>query len=162
MKHFFLLLLLCAMTLSIAQTNKITRLLNKQFNAEQKMYEADDDFKPTLVDPFRIENDSLSFTFSQAGTGPGQTIITRRSVHLKDIEEFMKDINILFVTSRNAVRETHTILGADGQILSSTKRFTYLFFTQLSKDPYDQVFFKKMLRAFDRAGYKILGEHWYN
>ena len=162
MKHLLLLPFLCTMTLGMAQTDKITKLLNKQFEVEQKIYEADDEFKPTLIEPFRIENDSLSFTFSQAGTEPGQMMITRRSVHLKDIEEFMKDINILFVTSRNAVRETHTILGSDGQILETTERFTYLFFTQLFKDQDNRAFFKKMLRAFDRAGYKIVGEHWYN
>lgn len=162
MKNKLLLILLFVSALCVAQTEKITKLLNKQFKAEQKYYEADDESKPTLVEPFSIRNDTLSFAFSLPGDEPGETQIIHRQVHLKDIEEFLKDINILFVTHKDAVRETHTVVNDKGEMLSSSEKFSYLFFTELSKDPYDGSLCSQMSVAFKKAGYKIVCEGWYN
>jgi hypothetical protein len=160
------IILLLFSFLSFAQTTEITQLLNLHFQQEQSMYDEEySNFKkPTLVQPFQIKNDTLSFEYSiPSYTDSEHILYTKRKVHLKDIKEFIKDVNVIFIANPKSVKETRTTKNTKGETLESTESFTYMFFTELRKDSYDAYTLRQqMLDAFTKAGYKITSEDWYN
>lgn len=148
---------------TFAQTDKIVKLLNEQFEKEQKMYDEGDSYQPKFIQPFQIKNDSLSFEFSMPYNNTENEIITtRRTVHLKDIEQFIKDVNVLFITKKGSVKEIYFTKDYQGKILKKEERQTYLFFTEFRKDEYDQYLQREMIEAFKKAGYTITSEDWWN
>lgn len=164
MKMHFLFLLSFLIGFScFAQTKKITDLLNKQFQKEQKFYDEFDLEKPYLHQEFRIENDSISFEFYYAPQLENQQKeIMRRVVHLKDINDFSKDYSILFLTEENSLIETIYLEKNSGEkeILHQTS--SDMFFTELRKDRKDESLQKNIIKAFSKAGYEIIGEYWYH
>lgn len=147
-----------------AQKTKIVKLLNQQFAHEQKLYDrAYEEERPTLIQPFEIHNDSLRFEFSiPVDPSKEQIRYTQRRVHLSDIESFIKDINVLFVTKEYSVQETVWIKDQLGNILSTEQNTSYLFFTELGKNFKDDSFRKKLLNAFQKAGYTLSSDYWFN
>jgi|SRR5690606_26842836 len=156
-------LLLCTAS-SFAQTDKIVQLLNEQFAKEQKMYHADyESDKPTLVQPFQIENDTLSVEFSYPAVDNTEHIVHYfRKICFKDIEGFEKDMNVLFTAKEALVKEIVTTKGSDGSVLQSKINYSNLFFTELRKDQRDELLQKKIIKAFKKAGNKIKGNYWYH
>lgn len=147
----------------MAQTKKITDLLNKQFQKEQKFYDEFDLEKPYLHQEFRIENDSLSFEFYYAPQLENQQKeIIRRVVHLKDLIDFSKDYSILFLTEANLVLETIYLEKNPGKKEIVHQNTTDMFFTELRKDRKDESIQGKMIKAFSKAGYEIIGEYWFH
>lgn len=162
MKHIFFLSFLCAATLCAAQTEKITKLLNTHFQQEQQLYDEDDETKPALVQPFQIQNDTLSYTIKYTFNSGEEMEITRK-VNLNDIEEFIKDYHVIFVAKPETVTEIETIRNEKGEVLEVDTRTTHLFFTELYKNSKDeQTIRKQMRKAFEKAGYTISSEYWYN
>ncbi|MFA7687027.1 MAG: hypothetical protein WCY25_04080 [Moheibacter sp.] len=160
MKNSILIILLFSGTFSFAQQEKITKLLNRQFEKEQKMYEADDFEKPKMIQPFQIKNDTLSVAFSyQTEDGEIQYF---RQVNLNDIKSFEKDMNVLFIAKDGSVKETITTKNSDGMVLKTEVNDSHLFFTELRKDFKNKSLQKKITKAFAKAGYPISGEYWFD
>lgn len=158
-----IVLLLFFSAVSFAQQDKIVELLNNQFNKEQKMYETDDVDKPNLIQAFRIKNDTLSVSIRYlADLHTGEIWHYNRAVHINDIEGFIKDSNVLFVAKDGSVKEILIKKNDDGNINKTEENDTHLFFTELKKDSKDHTFQKKILKAFEKAGYKITSEYWHN
>lgn len=163
MKKLLLIFVLLFTNYSFAQTKEIEKLLNKQFANEQEMYDEEDSYKPKLIQPFQIKNDSLSFEFSKPYNNTENEIKTiRRTVHLKDIEEFIKDVNVIFIAKKNSVKEIYFTKDSEEKIINKEKRETYLFFTEFRKDKYDMYLQRKMIEAFDKAGFRITSKDWWN
>jgi len=157
------MLLLFIGNYTFAQTNKIVKLLNNQFEKEQKIYDEYVADKPRLIQPFQIKNDSLTFELTMPYYHEeNKAEFTRRSVHLKDIEEFIKDMNVLFVAKEGSVKEIVTVKDGKGNIVKKTGYNTHLFFTELRKDYSDDPLQEKMIKAFQKAGYIITSEYWFN
>ena len=160
MKNSILLILMFLGVFSFAQHEKITKLLNQEFEKEQKMYEADDLDKPKMIQPFQIKNDTLSVAFSYQTDG-GE-IQYFRQVNLKDIKRFEKDMNVLFIAKDGSVKETILIKKQDGMIMKTEVNDSHLFFTELRKDFKNKSFQKKITKAFEKVGYSISGEYWFD
>lgn len=160
MKYSILLILLFSGIFSFAQQEKITKLLNEQFEKEQKMYEADDFDKPKLIQPFQIKNDTLSVAFSYQNEE--DEIQYFRQVNLKDIQSFEKDMNVLFIANDGSVKETITTKNVDGITEKKHYNYSHLFFTELRKDFDDDYLQEEMIKAFEKAGFEISGEYWYH
>jgi len=161
---YLLIALLSACSIGLnAQTQKITQLLNKQFKKEQKMYDKFDDRKPTLTQPYIISNDSLIYEISFINTeSEGGRRNIRSAVHLKDINALTKDINILFQTSKDAINVTNKTYDAQGVLTKEESGTTYLYFTELSKEKENEKFRNQLLKAFEKSGYPIISEFWYD
>ena len=161
MKFFLLLLLWFFGSECLGQTDKISHLLNKQFQKEQKIYATDE--KPIRVQPFQIINDSLQVEVGVKADEMKEEIwYFNRKVHLKDIDGFIKDINVLFTANQDSVKETISKKDKKGNVLETRTHYTHLFFTELGKDPKDKSLQKKMMAAFKKAGYTLSGEYWFN
>lgn len=163
MKLTIVMSLLIFNTVAFAQQNKIVELLNQQFKKEQKMYEFEAIDQPKLIHPFEIKNDTLKVSTSYlADFQTGEIWHYNRAVHIKDIEGFIKDINVLFVAKDGSVKVIVIKKDEDGNIINTEENHTHLFFTELRKDTKDQKLQSKMLKAFEKAGYNITSEFWYN
>ena len=113
--------------------------------------------------PFQIQHDSLSFEFTTLDYDEESKItFIRRSVHLKDIEEFIKDMNVIFVAKENSVKETVTVKDRQGNTIEKKEYLTHLFFTELGKDYGDESLRNQILKAFAKAGYRITSEYWFH
>lgn len=163
MKKFIIPFLLFLSLFTFAQTSEIVKLLNQQFETEQGFYDEYETSKPMMITPFQIKNDTLSFEFKTVYDDPDKIILTKREVHLKDIKEFIKDMNIIFRTNPKSVKETQIIKNNTGKTLEATQYFTDLFFTELHKNKEDEYTLRKqMLEAFKKAGYEVTSDYWYN
>lgn len=164
MKTIITILVLLFTVTSFAQAGKIVKLLNQQFLKEQKMYSPDDYEKPTLVQPFQIKNDTLSFEFFIASDYTNDHVFhIRRTVNLKDIKSFAKDMNILFIGDEESVQEIRVTKNTSGEVMKTEQVVGRHFFTELRKDyRKDKKLQKKMMEAFAKAGYNITSEHWYD
>lgn len=164
MKYILLIFILTVSSHTcLGQTKKITQILNKQFQKEQKWYDEIDIEKPYIYQEFKIENDSLSFEFYYAPQlETQQKEITRRVVHLKDLKDFSKDYSILFLTEANSVMEKIYLEKSPGQKEILHQSITDMFFTELRKDRKDEILQKNIIKAFSKAGYTITGKYWYH
>ena len=161
-KPFLLLLVIFTANITFAQHNKIVKLLNRQFEKEQKMYDEDVSDKPKLIQPFQIKNDSLSFEFTMPYyNDENKKEFTRRVVHLKEIQGFIKDMNVLFIAKEGSVKEIVTVKDNRGKVVSRQEYQTHLFFTEFRKDYKDKPLQKKMIKAFRNLGYSISSEYWH-
>jgi len=150
-------------TACFSQTEKIAALLNKQFQKEQKMYGDDAIDRPVLLQPFQIENDTLSVAFKlSSGSATEEMLYSYRKVSIHDIEAFIKDMNVLFTAIDDSVQETDIIKDRDGTVLETRRNTSHLFFTELRQDANDETLRRKMLQAFERIGHKISSEWWFN
>ena len=145
-----------------AQTEKISEILNKQFKEEQNMYEEDDKMKPTLISPFVIENNVLSYEIMLEKTYSGKKAKIRREVALKDISELLKDINVIFVTTGKDAVETYTYFNEDGTLEAPEISKTNLFFTEINKERQNQHFRDALVKAFKKAGFEIESVVWFD
>lgn len=164
MKKQFLLILMLISTFTFAQNSQIEKLLNQQFEKEQKIFGSESDpEKPRLTKPFQIINDTLSFEFAMPWYNSDDEIkFTHREVALTDIQGFIKDYNIIFIAKEGSVKETTLKKDMDGNIMETKKNNSHLFFTELRKDSKDNSLQKKMLKAFKKAGYIITSEYWWD
>ncbi|MDN3724438.1 hypothetical protein QRD02_08585 [Aequorivita sp. SDUM287046] len=163
MRLLMLLLGVLFSTASFSQTEKITDLLYKQFLREQKMYGKDAVDMPVLLQPFQIKNDTLSAAFIiRSESAPEEILYSYRKVSIHDIEAFIKDMNVLFTANEGSVQEVNIIKDRDGAVLETRKNTSHLFFTELGRDAKDESLRRKMLQAFERAGYNIISEYWFN
>lgn len=162
-KSILIAILLFTTEITFSQTNEIVKLLNQQFKREQKMYDEYDREKPILAQAFQIKNDTLSVVISMPyEIGEEKTRIFHRSVHLKDITGFIKDMNVLFTAKDSSVKETVIRKDENGNTLRTDTSYYHLFFTELKKDPNDKSLQHKILKTFKKAGYDITSEYWYN
>jgi len=162
-KSFLILLLLFVGNLTFAQTDQILALLNNQFEKEQTMYEPDETDKPRLVQPFTIHNDTLSFAITRPlAEKDNHTEITRRAVHLKDIEGFIKDYNVIFTAKDGTVEETVIVQNHQGNILTKRGSLTYLVSPEFRKDIGQQYMHRNIPVGFDESEYPITSKDWYD
>ncbi len=162
-KSVFVIMLLLSTHFSFAQTGEIVKLLNEHFEFEQGFYDEYETTKPVLVSPFKVQNDTLTFEHKAVYDDPNKIMFIKRAVHLKDINAFVKDKNVIFIAKKKAVKETQIIKNQKGDIIETTSHFTDLFFTELHKNPDDNYTLRKpILEAFEIAGYPISSDYWYN
>lgn len=144
-----------------SQSKKITEILNKKFQLEQKMYE-DDETKPELLEPFRIQDGILSFTFKSVNPYSGKLLKVKREVPLEKITDLIKDINVIMMTDGDEVTQTTIEIDEKGTESEPNIHHTYMFFTELNKEKYNEDLQKSLLKAFKKAGHEIKSEDWYD
>ena len=142
----------------ISQEAKIVQLLNQQFLSEQKMYDALDPEKPELIQPFQIKDGILSFEFLYREEEKETQF--RREVPLDKIIHLDRDINVIFKTEQEEVKEwIKTMDLGDGNTNENFYAST-MFFTEIRKEFGNEKFRNKLLKAFHKAGYKVSNEYW--
>lgn len=160
MKTTFLFFLIFSATVLSAQENKIVKILNDKLNNEIRNFPGVGD-SLTLIQPFKIdENKVLKFQVSKYSFETEETEFITQEVDLSKITGFVKDINIIFETEKDAVKVTSIKLNSNGQEISNETYNYHLFFTEINKEKENEYFRDKVLDAFSKAGYIINSQFW--
>lgn len=160
MKTQILLILILFGTILSAQEKQITKLLNEQLRNEIKEFPGIGD-SLTLIKPFEIdENKILSFQVLKYNFETEETEIISQEVALDKITGFVKDINVIFETDKEAVKVTSVKTNSSGLEISNDTYNYHLFFTEINRESENEYFRDRILKAFSKAGYKINSEFW--
>lgn len=160
MKNSLLLILIFFATILSAQEKQITKLLNGQLRKEIQNYTGLGD-SLILTKPFTIdENEILSFEISRFDFENNEKEFVRQEVQLNKITGFIKDINVIFETEKDAVTVTSIKYDRNGREISNETHTYHLFFTEINREKENENFRNKILKAFSRAGYKLNSEFW--
>lgn len=159
MKTFLVLIIgICIFFKGYAQESKIVKLLNQQFNSEQKMYETSDEKRPELIQPFQIENGILSFEFLY--DQPDRVVSIRREVVLDKISNINKGRELMFLTKETAVTEIGTEKSKINKDESQYFSLKVHFMTEIRKETSNKDFRDKLLNAFQKAGCDVSSTYW--
>ncbi|SMC91476.1 hypothetical protein [Moheibacter sediminis] len=154
-----LILIFCTIILS-AQEKQITKLLNEQLRKEIKHYPGVGD-SLKLINPFSIdENKVLRFQVSKYNFETEETEFITQEVSLDKVTGFVKDINIIFETEKDAVKVTTIKTDVKGQEISNQIYNYHLFFTEINKEKDNENLRDEILNAFSKAGYIIHSQFW--
>lgn len=160
MKTTLLLILILFGNLLTAQEKQITKFLNDQLNQEIREFPGLGD-SLILVKPFTIdENKVLQFQVSKYNFETEETELITQEVDLEKITGFVKDINIIFETEKDAVLVTSVKTDANGIEISNENYNYHLFFTEINKKKDNEYLRDKILDAFSKAGYQINSDFW--
>lgn len=160
MKIKFLLTLIFLGTILTAQEKKITKFLNDQLKKEIREFPGVGD-SLNLIEPFQIdENKVLSFQVSKYNFETEETEFITQEVSLDKITGFVKDINIIFETEKDAVKVTTIKIDVNRQEISNQTYNYHLFFTEINKEKDNEYLRDKILDAFSKAGYIINSQFW--
>ena len=160
MKTKLILILISLTTILSAQENKIVKILNDKLNKEIRNFSGVGD-SLTLIQPFQIdENKLLKFQVSKYYFETGETELITQEVTLDKITGFVKDINMIFETEKDAVKVTNVKYNSNGQEISNETYNYHLFFTEINKEKDNEYFRDKVLDAFSKAGYIINSQFW--
>lgn len=158
-----LLPLLFAAMCSFAQQQEIVKILNKELELEMKRQFKSPDFDgDTLVvaQPYRIQGNVLSVAFQKKDYYDSTCYIHRQEVALDKITSIVKDINVIFETSDDAVKITDSTVNASPGI-PAVKKHTYnLFFLHLAYEKNNEDLAEQLIKAFKKAGYTIDKRFW--
>lgn len=163
-----LLFLITLFTLNLqAQEKKITDFLNKDLR-----WEVENQFKNSdrlerydtlvVVEPFQIKNGTLSIAvkrkkveFSEQGDKYTETYFTeKQEVELNKITKLTKDINVIFVTRPDAVKIYENGI--------ETRKYSLFFLQLCCSEKYNETWANELLTLFEKAGYSIEMENWYD
>lgn len=160
MKIPLLFILIFSTTILTAQEKKITKFLNDQLMKEIREFPGVGD-SLTLIKTFQIdENKVLQFQVSKYNFETEETELITQEVALDKITGFVKDINIIFETDKDAVKVTTIKMDANGQEISNQVYNYHLFFTEINKEKNNEYLREKILDAFSKAGYRINSQFW--
>jgi hypothetical protein len=166
MKIALFLIPLFALNLQ-AQEKKIVDFLNKdlcwevknQFKNSDRMERYD-----TLVvtEPFQIKNGILSISvkrkkvdFSEKDDQYTEVYFTeKQEIELSKIVKISKDINIIFVTQPDAVKIYENGI--------ETRKYSLFFLKLCCSEKYNEKWANELLTLFEKTGYSIEMENWYD
>ena len=161
MKNLLLIFLFLISISAFSQESKIIELLNKQLNKEITDNQKQDLIK--IVRPFYIDDHhNLVLEVKKPNPYMEQTDFIRSEVALKDISGFIKDINVIFETAEPKVKITTKSYDSNNKLLKTNVEYTHLFFTELCESKSNKKFRDKLLKAFEKAGFPISSEFWFD
>lgn len=142
------------------QEKEILKILNRELKEEVKHQLKSPNFNGDtikIIKEFTIDNNK-NLTFQIKKTSPyfsGYQII-KQEVPLDKIVKIGKDINIIFETEEKSVVTT-TKTSDNEEVLEGS-----LFFLYLSNEKENEKLGIEIQKAFQKAGYKISKEYWYD
>lgn len=183
MKNYIFLILLLYPVFVISQVSEIEKILNRELKKEVLAQEKDrshyygDTFK--VVEKFNIKDSVQTMTAINAQGKEealmqttmkiltvevrkknyyGEDFYTeKQEVDLRKITAIVKDINIIFETSPDAVKTTQTDEKGNKTVKSSD-----LFFLNLSYEKANEYLAEEIVKAFKKADCPIVKRYWYD
>jgi hypothetical protein len=172
-KYFACLLI----SISYSQTTTITQILQKTLQQEKearKMVYTEVDTLGNeigllqmdidsleVTEPFVIKNDTLYYTTKHHFAFENGYYLYQQVVALKDIVAVTKDIGIFFETQPEKVFVTKSEYFDDGNYKITTGELD-LFRTNFTTLRQNEYLADQLVKAFQKAGYKIEKGYWYD
>lgn len=158
----FLLILGC-WSMNFAQEKTIIKILNRELKREVRNQLKSPNFNGdtiSIVQEFRITNDK-KLAFQIKKTSPylyGYQII-KQEVPLNKILKIGKDIQIILETEKDAVTTSYTTFD---ETKKEQKLDESLFFLYLSNEKENDDLGIEIQEAFQKAGFKVAKDYWYD
>jgi hypothetical protein len=164
MKRLLILTMLSAIwTITFAQEKTIVKILNRELKREVKNQVKSSNFNGDtirIIKEFVITKDKkLTFTIKKTSPYISGYQIIQQEVPLSKIKKIGKDIQIILETEKNAVETKFTTFdeGPKEQILNES-----LFFLYLSNEKENEDLGIELQNAFQKAGFEIQKDYWYD
>ena len=175
-KYILILLAIYSANSIFAQTTTITQLLQKTLQQENEVRqmlraEADSvgneigyiqqDIDSLEVAELTIKNDTLFYTTKQKMLYEKGYYLEQQIVALQDVTAVTKDIGIFFETAPDKVTLIRKEYFDDGNFLKSSTT-NDLFRTHFISLRQNEYLADQLVKAFQKAGYKIEKGYWYD
>jgi len=148
---------------AFAQEKQILKILNRELKREVKNQLKSPNFNGDtiiIMKEFSITNDKkLSFQIKRISPSIEGYQIIKQEVPLSKIRKIGKDIQIILETEKNAVESTTEYFDSDRE---NQKLNESLFFLYLSNEKENDDLGIEIQNAFQKAGYQIEKEYWYD
>ncbi|MFC3159592.1 hypothetical protein SAMN05443633_11375 [Chryseobacterium arachidis] len=162
-QFLFLILLSGIGNMAFAQEKEIVKILNRELKKEVKNQIKSSNFNGDtirIIEEFSITKDK-KLTFTIKKTSPNFTgyQIIKQEVPLNKILKIAKDLQIILETERNAVSETFITFNEEKK---EEKLQGSMFFVYLTIEKRNEHLGDELQKAFEKAGYKVTKEYWYD
>lgn len=164
MKNIIIIVLLFISSTLFSQNDKIVKLLNKQLNTEYKeYYDQADKERFKLTQPYKIdENGILSFSFTENYNQYNGKTNYYREIPIDKIVRLDKDMNVVFISDEKNALEIVTTYDNQGKLVRENKYQSTVFQTEIKKEQQNEYFRDELIKAFNKAGYEIKSEYWWD
>jgi hypothetical protein len=149
--------------IAFAQEKTILKILNRELKREVKNQLKSSNFNGDtirIIKEFTITTDKkLTFTIKKTSPYFSGYQIIQQEVPLNKIKKVGKDIQIILETEKNAVETKFTTFDEEPkeQILNES-----LFFLYLSNEKQNDDLGIELQNAFQKAGYDVQKDYWYD
>lgn len=145
-----------------SQVQKIVKILNRELQKEVTAQKKDsanyygETFE--VIKQYSIEGDPKVLVIEIKKKNSYNNVYTiKQEVELSKIKVIVKDINIIFRTESNASKVTETEQNGEKSMYTGD-----LFFLNLSYEKNNEKLANELINAFQKAGYSIKKEYWYD
>lgn len=146
-----------------AQEKNIIKILNRELKKELKHQVNLPNFNGDtlqIIQEFKIDqNKILSFQIKKTSPYFSGYQIIKQEVPLNAILKLTKDIQIILMTEDNAVVTHYDIVDGDSKQQKTLDRFFYLY---IEDEKQNEVLGDELQQAFEKAGYPVEKDNWYD
>ena len=149
-------------TMNFAQEKAIIKILNRELKREVKNQLKSSNFNGDtikIVKEFSIIDQKLTFQIKKTSPYLAGYQIIKQEVPLNKILKIGKDIQIILETEKDAVTTTYTTFD---ETEKKEKLNESLFFLYLSNEKQNDDLGIEIQKAFQKAGFKVIKDYWYD
>lgn len=148
------------------QKPKITEALNSALNTENKMQRLNpsNSYKISWHQGYRVKDSLLYIRFTKTDTLSKCSCTVYRTVNIYNINAVAKDINVVFLTRPNAVKEviTYNKCAANTATPRTETYYSDLFFTEIRSAKNNEDLAVRLQQAFAESCLQINIPYWYD
>lgn len=149
-----------------SQKPKITEALNSALNTENKMQRLNpsNSYKISWHQGYRVKDSLLYIRFTKTDTFSNCSCTVYRTVNFNKINAVAKDINVVFLTKPNAVKEvlTYNKCAIDTATPRTEIHNSDVFFTEIRTAKNNEDLATRLQKAFKENKLKIAIPYWYD
>lgn len=149
-----------------SQKPKITEALNSALNTENKMQRLNpsNSYKISWHQGYKVKDSLLYIRFTKTDTLSNCSCTVNRTVNFNKINAVAKDINVVFLTKPNAVKEviTYNKCAAVTATPRIETHYSDLFFTEIRTAKNNEDLAVRLQQAFAESCLQINIPYWYD
>lgn len=153
-------------SMSYGQKIKIEEILNSALYTENKLQHLNptNNYKLNWHQGYKIKDSLLYIHFTKIDIHTNCNCTVYRTVNINKIKAFAKDVNVVFLTQPNAVKEvlTYNKCAADTATPRSETHYRNLFFTELKTARNNSDLAIRLQQAFADNGLQIELPYWHD
>jgi len=148
------------------QKPKITEALNSALYIENRMqrFNPTNNYKISWHQGYKVKDSLLYIHFTKTDTLSKCSCTVYKTVNFNKINAVAKDINVVFLTRPNAVKEilTYNKCAADTATPRTETHYSDLFFTEIKAQKNNKDLAVRLQQAFAENGLQINIPYWYD
>jgi len=166
MRAVILFIIVAFYSVGYSQKLKITEVLNGALYTENKMQRLNptNNYKIGWHQGYKVNDSLLSIRLTKTDTLTKCSCTVYRTVNFNKIKAVAKDINVVFFTKPNAVKEilTYNKCAADTATPRTETHYSDLFFTEIRTAKNNEDLAVRLQQAFAESCLQINIPYWYD